>query len=437
MTSRRCPVLLVAILLGGPGVCRAQLAPESGSHKTIGIDLSGAFSPEDLLQKRLNKVNDAGPAPDPVKLPPGLLDKESLRELAKTLMEDPELLKLVREQLNPQQIDSLRKKLKEGQDVSGDESLKQLLAGKESLQKLTGSGRLTAGQQKTLQEMGKAGGLGPTPAPAPGQNPVAPPGVAAPPAPPDASGWDRIKEETPDWLKDRVRDLVNDPSWVEAFAGKDWRETLGGMAKRLAEQGGRAPDLARRAGGFTRYLPRLSGYLPRDLLRRASPPPLPSLPRFRGVRLPSGGAPNLTALGSGKVLGFLAVLGVLGLVLWRAGGWWEQVRQARAGLARAWRLGPWPVRPADVSTRADLVRAFEHLALLCLGRSARTCHHIELARRIGEQPAGEPDRRRAAAASLARLYEEARYAPDDGPLPADRLAGARRDLGYLAGVAAA
>jgi hypothetical protein len=81
------------------------------------------------------------------------------------------------------------------------------------------------------------------------------------------------------------------------------------------------------------------------------------------------------------------------------------------------------------------VRAFEYLALLSLGRSARTCHHLEVADQLGTQPAGDPSRRRQAAAFLARLYERARYAPAEEAIPAEEMAAARRDLCYLAGVA--
>ena len=82
-----------------------------------------------------------------------------------------------------------------------------------------------------------------------------------------------------------------------------------------------------------------------------------------------------------------------------------------------------------------MVRAFEHLALLRLGQEARTCHHLDLADRIGEQPGSDADRRRTAAHALARLYEQARYTPDEEKLPPEMMASARRELTYLAGVA--
>jgi hypothetical protein len=126
---------------------------------------------------------------------------------------------------------------------------------------------------------------------------------------------------------------------------------------------------------------------------------------------------------------------MLAFVLWRVGGWWQR---RRAELLNAgWRLGPWPVRPESVSTRGELVQAFEHLALLLLGPTARTCHHLELAGRMGAQPALDGDRRREAADDLARLYEQARYTPDNETLSPESMSRARRELCYLAGVIAA
>ena len=95
------------------------------------------------------------------------------------------------------------------------------------------------------------------------------------------------------------------------------------------------------------------------------------------------------------------------------------------------------MRPDQVSTRGDLVRAFEHLALLCLGRDARTHHHLDLATRIGQQPSLDQDRRKEAARDLALLYEQARYTPDDEHLADEDLRRARRELSYLAGETAA
>jgi hypothetical protein len=126
---------------------------------------------------------------------------------------------------------------------------------------------------------------------------------------------------------------------------------------------------------------------------------------------------------------WLMVVGGAGFLLWRFKG--GQRGKDRSG----WRPGPWPVSPTAVATRRDLVRAFEHLALLCLGRAAYHYHHLELAERLGALSGGPQCRQ--AAAELASLYEQARYAPEEGPLSNDEVTAARRDLCFLAGVAAA
>jgi hypothetical protein len=154
---------------------------------------------------------------------------------------------------------------------------------------------------------------------------------------------------------------------------------------------------------------------------------LPSVPHFSP---PSVSAPSLGGDGADLWL-WLVALAVVGFALWRM----SAARRAGAGANAGWRLGPWPVAPAAIATRRELVAAFEYLALLYLGPDARACHHLDLAARLGAHSV-DAERRRAAD-ELAHLYEQARYAPDDDQLSPDELAAARHDLCYLAGVAAA
>jgi hypothetical protein len=125
------------------------------------------------------------------------------------------------------------------------------------------------------------------------------------------------------------------------------------------------------------------------------------------------------------------VIGVLLVLVWKGRSW---INQSRGKRARSWRPGPWPVRPNQVQTRGELVRAFEYLAFLLLGLAARPRNHIDLADRLAGQDTAQ---RRAAADRLARLYERARYAPESDTLPDAELLTARQDLAFLAGVAAA
>jgi hypothetical protein len=100
---------------------------------------------------------------------------------------------------------------------------------------------------------------------------------------------------------------------------------------------------------------------------------------------------------------------------------------------RGWHLGPWPVDPARIATRAELVRAFNYLAFLLLGRQAEHFNHRAVAEQIGDSAA----ERQPVADALARLYEHARYAPADEDLSPADLQQARRDLCLLAGAARA
>jgi hypothetical protein len=156
--------------------------------------------------------------------------------------------------------------------------------------------------------------------------------------------------------------------------------------------------------------------------------------------LPRPGMPDLTGADGWRALWMLVILTALGLILWKT------VRRAPApgaGEAAVWQLGPWPVDPTAVQTRAELIQAFEYLSVLRLGRVARHWHHWTIASGLGQSPGdavsairrgNPPDQRRRAAEQLALLYERARYAPPAESLPEAALATARRDLCLLAGV---
>src|SRR5262249_35028048 len=138
--------------------------------------------------------------------------------------------------------------------------------------------------------------------------------------------------------------------------------------------------------GLRSRLPDLSG-LSRPNVR------LPSMdveaPRLATPRF---GAPSadLGNLLSAALVGGAVVMAVL--VIWRL----LAARQETAAAARR-ALGPWPLDPAQVSTREELIRAFEYLSLLRLGEPARSWHHRAIARRLG----GDEATRREAAVRLA------------------------------------
>jgi hypothetical protein len=159
---------------------------------------------------------------------------------------------------------------------------------------------------------------------------------------------------------------------------------------------------------------------------------LPKMPSFK-LSGPGGGngwsmSGGISGSGSGGALltGLALAVGLLFLWrLWKRYSPWQAVSNEDG-----WQLGPWPVAPGAVASRTDLVRAFEYLSLLLLGRRARNWNHRAIAAQMG----GELDERRRAATQLATLYERARYAPDDESLPEETVAEFRRDLCLLAGV---
>ena len=170
---------------------------------------------------------------------------------------------------------------------------------------------------------------------------------------------------------------------------------------------------------------------------------LPSLPSFKwpfggsSASFPAVGAPSVGgAVGRPEMWGgllWVIVAVALALALWRVAAWRQEALERRRQ-ADGWVLGAWPVNPAAVRTRQELVLAFEYLSLLLLGRPAQSWNHRQIADGMGGR-AAEP--RRRAADQLAGLYEHGRYAPPDDSLTEAELAAARRDLCYLAGVPAA
>ncbi len=139
---------------------------------------------------------------------------------------------------------------------------------------------------------------------------------------------------------------------------------------------------------------------------------------------------GVAATGGAVTVGVVVVLGVFAALL-------IAFAMRREGLlgrgGNRDEIGAWPVRPGEVRTRSDLVRAFEYLALLMLGRSIESANHHEIADRLGADDLAGEKRRRQAALELARLYEQARYAPPEENLSEDELTTARQDLALLAG----
>jgi hypothetical protein len=138
----------------------------------------------------------------------------------------------------------------------------------------------------------------------------------------------------------------------------------------------------------------------------------------------ASGPGELSIDGSGLATTVLYVVAAVGTlaVLWKLRA---LPLSPEVGTRRARRVRP--LDPGAVATRADLIRAFEHLSLVRCGEPARAWHHRAIAARLG----GTAAERRAAAARLAALYEQARYAPA-GAAPEPDWTAARRPLSLLA-----
>ncbi|HEV3237924.1 MAG TPA: hypothetical protein VGZ25_13110 [Gemmataceae bacterium] len=125
----------------------------------------------------------------------------------------------------------------------------------------------------------------------------------------------------------------------------------------------------------------------------------------------------------------LAFVGIAFLVIWRG----LAQRNEHAARHARFNLGPWPVTPGQVRSGAELIKAFEYLSLLFLGRAARTLNHHEIAKHLGQTKEIAGFEQLQATEALAALYEQARYAPWGAALPESDLSMARRHLSLLAG----
>ncbi len=136
--------------------------------------------------------------------------------------------------------------------------------------------------------------------------------------------------------------------------------------------------------------------------------------------VPAGGA---DFAGGGSLLLPLVAAAALGL------GWyfWRKTPARRVRRAARAGLGPWPVDPRRLSTREELIRAFEYLSLKTLGPAAAHAHHVALTAGLRDRHPAAPD----AADELGALYAVARYAPAADPFPADGLPAARAAFGRL------
>jgi hypothetical protein len=479
MIKRHCLFLLLAGLLWPalPGAAAAQEGLDeqrrSQSHLPIPSSVSNPDEAQLLLAQRLHHAQGMAGLQK-------LLEDPKFREMAMDIASNPEkynlgkqVEKLKQDLMDPSKAarpdlddpawrDVIGKVLEEGPARNSALTItpEQQSAWRDVLERFPQESRPglgPGGMSRSPEGMPPQPGSIPPPPPGnagpqpPGANdrPPTPPG--SPPAPdPALDARARFSKQLYD-LAERLQKA--DPALQKSPALSEFMKKLSRYAAPGNRPSSQLPDSAKL---LTERLPRLGDYLDLDRLRRDAErwrpesPILPAAPHFPGIRpggpitLPAAGMPRPGAERvnvSGWPLLLWAVIGLgFGFALWRVLAW-QQERTTRTPDS-GWRLGPWPVNPAAVTTREDLVRAFDYLALLCLGPVARSWNHLEIAARLGDDAPrsarrASAEERRGAAARLAVLYEQARYAPPAEALPDAELAAARRHLCLLAGVPAA
>ena len=162
--------------------------------------------------------------------------------------------------------------------------------------------------------------------------------------------------------------------------------------------------------------------------------PMPRLGNIGAPRLPGfGPAPNMPNMrggpsfaGGAEWVYILVAIVVIGIFWWflRKVDWSARIRRNPVAALLA-------SLPSSITTRTELRRAFDALALTRLGDKARPWNHRHVARQLGTSPNDSK-----AADAFANLYEMARYTPGDDRLSPTEQAAVRASLATLAGRAA-
>jgi hypothetical protein len=427
----------VGLLLGlilMPGYSQSQGMPKARpikkkesarrSHVPLGQDPGNLDSPEDLLAERLFKTRDLN----------SLLNHKGVngvppdvKQFVSKLLEDPAFLAEMKKHYG-KDIAQLQKDFSQGKGFKNSKLFKEILekglAGKKLSQ--NEAGRI----DQWLNRQGGQDTNGGSSSNEPEQQPRVPDWLErAKDDKETGSAFERWQASGTEWLNENMGKWLNSlDKYVDSPAGKNWRDALGRVTRAYSENRFSAGGLSGRASRVPSWVTGLTGKLSHSMRSNAREARYTLPNRFGGSFRPSAPSGNDTI----KFLLLTLSAGVLLLVVFQLRQW---ARRRAEGLS-VWKLGPWPVQPGAVKTRSDLVKAFEHLALLCLGQSARTCHHLDLAEKLGKNPSLDPVGNADAAKHLAHLYEVARYAPGTEPLSELEVNRARRELCLLAGVAA-
>lgn len=348
------------------------------------------------LQERLKQESDLGP----------------LKDLVKQVLADPKLLTLDPSKFKEMKFDEkpeLRKAVEDWarNDRSLQESLRNWIKNHPPDPKNPEEKQLQQQLQRILERtaQGEPGDEGPLPIEARNR------GTQSRPQEDPLAKFMKVAERTElrKWLDDS-------PAWQRAF------EDLRGSLEQPGLQGAQAGDwtskLLAPEGGAWKIA---DGTL--DRLRNLPKPNFDRLPwprNFSGIGnipmpnvdspgMPSVGGPSLPSLSTGA--SWILLILIVAVVGWRLLRWKGHRKHPAAPHSE---FGPWPVPPEVVATNADLIRAFDYLALRTLGLPVKSWNHLAIANRWIQHA---PDCAEAAAA-LAQVYEIARYTSGPDELPA-------------------
>jgi hypothetical protein len=412
------------------------------SHRDLpgGLDLS---NPQEVMAQRFHEFHEL----------------HQLQDQVQELFNDPNFRKQIGK-LSPEDLQRLQEKMLKGEGLSQAGAWTQLLQQARSRQKLGQRQieilkNLAKHAEKKPPSNEPVGTTRDNTAEADPTPPSLTPGsVSAPPSPPTPEEpspalLDRLQEDTTKWLMENLEDVSGDAlQTLIAMGGNEGNTPLAELLRSVQQSdfsginiSGHPLVPALQTGTLSRYLANAGNFLQRQsgvwdkvgsFFQRS---PLPSLPRTGGGPSVSMRAPSAVERdGWLPAMLSLLMLGVIVLFLCKRG--FDSNGLPGSGADGEWRLGPWPVPPNAVSSRQDVIRAFEYLALLRFGPAAAACHHRRLAERLAEQDSGNPGHCQSAE-MLAWLYEQARYAPDGEALSQEQLSDARHALCSLAGVTAA
>jgi hypothetical protein len=418
----------------GPGPSVTQPSKQSHHELPGELDMKDA---QEMMAERLRELQEL----------------HRLQDQVRDLFKDPDFVNKIKQRFTEAELQKLREQFLHGEGPGGDSNWDKLI------QQAASQSNLNERHLDILRRWAERSGNQQTPppndsnprndhVPSPSPTRSSGPGLSngrippSPTQPPERSFLDRMQAESEKWLSQHMEGMGDDMARALTDVRAEEGTLLAELLRTLKQADLPTDGLTEPAAGLSRYLPNVSDFLNdqrdnwdgvRSLFHEISVPALPSFDSGpAAISMPS--AEPADGSTSAALILTLLTLGVFLLLVWKMGGWSRSPNDPND--TGDWRLGSWPVSPGAIATRQDLVRAFEYLALLCLGPRASTCHHRELAGRLVEQDADNPTRRQSIEL-LAWLYEQARYAPADEALSQEELTDARHALCYLAGVTAA